>query len=108
MFEAKKKILCVCQEGNNRSVVLASVLKNEKQFDAIAIGIRKSSLETQTMLFDWADIIILVDDTFKDEIPVRYVNKLKIWNVGQDRFFNGFNQELLNMYRQFIRQEWPL
>lgn len=96
------KVLCVCQEGNSRSVVLASILKNELAYDALAMGIRKTSEPTKEMLYEWADMIVLVDKTFVPEIPTKYLNKLAVWDVGQDRYFQGFSQDLIDQYHNYI------
>ena len=72
--------------------------------DAIAMGIDVNGEELQEFLFNWADRIILVDKTL-DRIPEKYRNKLKIWDVGGDRFFRGFEQDLLDMYVKYINEE---
>jgi predicted protein tyrosine phosphatase len=99
------KILCICARGNSRSVALGWILKDHLGHDAIAMGIEVASPETQNMLFDWAEKIILVDKTFENKIPNKYKNKLKIWDVGGDRFFRGFEPELLNMYTNYLNTE---
>ena len=96
------KILCICARGNSRSVALAYLLKDHLNLDAIAMGIEAASDETKEMLFNWADKLILVDNQFENKIPDQYKNKLKIWHVGGDRFFRGFEPELLNMYAEHI------
>ncbi len=98
------KILCVCARGNSRSVALAYILKDQMNLDAIAIGIEAASEETKEMLYKWADKIILVDKTL-DKIPEKYRSKLKIWDVGRDRFFRGFEPELLQIYTDYIKKE---
>jgi predicted protein tyrosine phosphatase len=97
------KILCICERGNSRSVVLAYMFKDIYGQDALAIGIRTASEETKTMLYSWADVIILVDKMFENEIPMEYGNKLKIWDVGPDRYFQGFHPELLGQYEEHIK-----
>ncbi len=103
------KILCVCRRGNSRSVALAYLLKKHVKQEAIAIGIRQHSASTKAMLYGWADLIILVDERFLPEVPQEYRNKLKVWHVGTDRFFKGFDKELVEMYKEFIRSEgWQI
>ena len=99
------KILCLCERGNSRSVALAWILKDQMGHDAIAGGMRTMSDRTKRILYKWADKVILVDKTFENEIPEEYRNKLKVWDVGPDRFFRGFELELLNMYTNFINAE---
>ena len=99
------KILCLCERGNSRSVALAWILKDHMGHNAIASGMRTMDDETKEMLYNWAERIILVDKTFEDEIPVEYKTKLKVWDVGPDRFFRGFEQSLLDTYVKYINEE---
>ncbi len=99
------KILCICQRGNSRSVALAYIFKDVLNQDALAMGIESASDETKEMLYGWADIIILVDKSFKDEIPGEYRDRLRVWDVGPDRYFLGFHPDLLGQYDEFIKNE---
>ena len=99
------KILCICARGNSRSVALAWILKDHLGQDAIAMGIEAASKKTKEMLYKWAEKIILVDNQFLDQIPEEYKEKTKVWHVGGDRFFRGFEPELLQMYVNFINTE---
>lgn len=95
------KVLCVCDQGNNRSVQFAHLLKYMKH-DTIPVGLSTTSYETLKMLFDWADVIICTDDT--QVIPSEYMHKYKLWNVGPDRFPRPFNHELLTIAKRFIAE----
>ena len=99
------KILCLCERGNSRSVALAWILKDHMGHNAIASGMRTMDDETKELLYNWADRIILVDKIFESEIPGQYKPKLKIWDVGPDRFFRGFEQSLLDTYVKYINEE---
>lgn len=99
------KILVVCARGNSRSVALAWILKDHMNLDAIAMGIRAAADDTKDMLYKWADKIILVAGAFKDEIPEEYRGKLKVWDVGEDRYFRGFEPDLLQQYTDFLSKE---
>ena len=99
------KILCICARGNSRSVALSWILKDHLHLDALAMGLEANSEETKEMLYKWADRIILVDKNFLDFIPEQYRAKLKIFDVGGDRFFRGFEPELLQMYVDYINKE---
>ena len=96
------KILCLCHRGNSRSVALAWILKDHMGHEAIATGMEIMSPETKEMLFNWAERIILVDKILESEIPEQYKGKLKVWDVGPDRFFRGFEKDLLEMYQNYI------
>lgn len=62
------KILCVCDQGNNRSVQFAHLLKYWGH-DTISVGIKTTSKETLDMLFKWADKIIVTEDDQFDSFP---------------------------------------
>ena len=66
-----KKILCICDWGNVRSVAMAQYIKElngkhqdfsereeELKYEAIAIGTQVTSFKTETLLMAWADKII--------------------------------------------------
>lgn len=95
------KVLCVCDQGNNRSVQFAHLLKYLKH-DTIPIGLRTTSDGTLKMLFEWADVIICTDDT--QAVPDKYQAKYKLWNVGPDRYPRPFNHELLVMAKRIIAE----
>lgn len=99
------KVLCICQKGNSRSVALAWLLKQKYKMDAIAIGIRTCSQETKNLLYEWADAIILTDKKYTREIPERYTEKLKVWHVGTDIWFKGYDKGLVEMYRAYMRDD---
>jgi len=92
-----KKILCVCEHGNVRSVALAYLLKTLFKQEAIAVGIRDISDETMTMLEKWSEYVVFVD---KD---VAYMSKVNldrenviVFNVGRDIWFNPKSEELVH------------
>lgn len=99
------KILCICERGNSRSVALAYIFKDVLNQDALAMGIRATTEDTKIMLYDWSDIIILVDKTFESEIPEKYQEKLHVWDVGPDRYFMGFHQDLIKQYENYINSQ---
>jgi hypothetical protein len=106
------KIVTICEQGNNRAIHAAYLMRYKRKVDGggfndvIPIGIKTSSLELQKMLFDWADWIILTDSQFRELIPHEYDTKLKIWNVGTDRFYRPFNKELLEILRNYMEKEY--
>jgi galactitol-specific phosphotransferase system IIB component len=101
------KIVTVCKEGNNRSVTLAHLLKYKYKADVLPIGVASCSPETQKMLYEWADHIIVADVELMSLMPDGYETKTKLWNVGPDIFPRPFNPELLAIAKQLI-EENPL
>ena len=103
------KILCLCERGNSRSVALAWLLKDGLNLDAIAAGVKAMGNDTKHMLCKWADKIILVQEELKEFVPEEYWDKMVIWEVGRDRFFRGFEQDLLNQYKEYMKKEgWEI
>jgi predicted protein tyrosine phosphatase len=99
-----QKILALCQKGNSRSVALAFLFK-KRGADALSAGLVTSSKETINMLCQWAELVIVTDEKLVSLMPVGHEEKLKIWNVGTDKWFRGFKQDLLDKYEEFISQE---
>lgn len=102
------KVVCICERGNSRSVALAWILKDQLGHDAVAIGIKTAGEALKTFLYEWADKIILVDKQFVDEIPKTYKKKLLVWDVGLDRYFRGFEQDLLDQYSTYLSKDETL
>lgn len=88
-----KKFVTVCEGGNVRSVALAFQLKCKRQ-DAIACSWRFNHPDTQKWLFHWADRIVIMQKKFKAYIPEEFHHKLRVLDVGEDRFGNAFHPEL--------------
>lgn len=99
------KVLCLCQKGNSRSVALAFLLKKEYHVDALAMGLRTAGPETQEMLFRWCDWMILTSTRYLALIPEPYRHKLKVWHVGTDRFFKGYDPELMDLFHRFLSED---
>src|SRR3990167_9402239 len=95
------KILTVCERNNNRSVVLASILREERgERDVISCGIQTFSAETLNMLCEWADKIVLVDEMLRYQFYFDpYVAKIVIIPLGGDRWGYNHNADLQDLIR---------
>lgn len=82
-----KKILCLCRGGCSRSVGLSNYLKYGHGHDAIAAGFEGNSAETLNMLFNWAEIIVVMREFFQKYIPDKYKSKIRFIEVGEDTYF---------------------
>lgn len=98
------KILTVCDQGNNRSVQFAHLLKYKYKADVLSMGIDNTSDETKNMLFEWADYIIVTEESQLYKIPAVIRVKCRLWDVGEDRYPRPFNKELLAIVRQYIAE----
>lgn len=79
----KKRFLCVCQKGCNRSVFLAYRFKRNGH-SAIPVGWMTESAETLAMMCEWADHIVVVMAEYKKKIPTRFQKKVLVVDVGRD------------------------
>lgn len=87
------RILTICDQGNNRSVMFAHLLKywwNE----CIAAGLKTNSPETLAMLYNWADLIILTEKEQYKEIHPDLNWKVLLLDVWPDNYPRPFNKEL--------------
>lgn len=75
------RILCVCSQGNKRSVFTRFILNHSH--DALAMGVNVNSPETIRMLSEWAEVILLAHPKMKKSIPVKCQGKV------DDRFTIG-------------------
>src|SRR2546421_9718227 len=95
------RILCLCSEGNNRSVTIAHQLKYLGH-DCLAAGTRTNSPETLTMLCEWAERIITTDST--QAVPGEHGAKVELWDIGPDRYPRPFNAQLLRIVRGHVER----
>ena len=99
------KILTVCLGGLVRSVAFAEVLKLRYGIrDVLSLGYDFNPPETQKMLFEWADRIIVVERFVQEKIPVEYHSKIVVCEVGPDTYGNAKNPELLQKASLLIYQ----
>lgn len=93
----KAKALTICQGGNSRSVALAYVLKYKYGVDALACSWEQNSPATIKMLCEWADVVFVMQPKFIDAVDSEYRAKVKVIDVGEDRWFNGLHPELTQL-----------
>jgi hypothetical protein len=97
------KILTVCEHGLNRSVTAKWMLQY-RDHQVIAAGINNLSRATLSMLYDWADRVILLDKSLEARADVPPA-KLTVWDVGADTYPHHFNAELLAKLRRLAAAE---
>ena len=94
------KILCVCKQGIVRSGALAWLFKTEFEQDAVSIGYDGNGDELKSLLYDWADSIIALDNTALQLIPISWHFKTLLFDVGEDRWHDPSHQELHSILRK--------
>jgi hypothetical protein len=90
------KILCLCSEGNNRSVTLAHQLKYLGH-DVLSAGLNTNSAQTLEMLRAWADKTIVTDKQQHKLIP-----DAELWDLGPDIYPRPFNPTLLRRVKGLV------
>lgn len=100
MNAPRERYLCVCEQGDNRSVHLAYLLKKEGK-EAIAIGIRDTQEESFKILQEWADRVIILDKELINNIPKCYKNE--VIDIGKDIYPRPLNIDLLNILKEKMK-----
>jgi hypothetical protein len=101
------KVLAVCAYGNVRSSCLARQLKDWYFVDALAAGLVANTPETLTMLFNWADLILMTDMSLD---PKNYIHsdvgqeKIRNFDVGRDRWGTPTAPELAQIMTDKIEE----
>jgi len=96
--------LLICDGGNVRSYSIATMLKLKYGREAIAVGRLFTKPETMKMLCGWADNIVITQPHMIESIPEEYHSKIKIADIGQDRWGININPELEGIAVEVIEQ----
>ena len=92
------RILTVCEEGLNRSVAARWLLQHQGH-EVIPVGLNRHSESTLSMLYDWADRVVLLDARLGGHLPVE---NLTLWDVGPDSLYpHHLNSDLVARLRAF-------
>ena len=106
---SRERIVTMCQGGHVRSVALKYLLRYKfGGHDVIACGYEGNTDETRSMVFGWADVIVIMQSKFEKYVPVEFHEKdgkrrLFCYDVGEDRFMNPFHPELQSMLSAMIQ-----
>lgn len=110
-----RRILVVCDEGNNRSVTVAGQLKYWGH-DCLCVGLNRNSAATVKSLIMWAELVILTEapqlariaastQLDFDESLLGYAGtQYEVWDIGPDRYPRPYNKELLKKVKAIIQQ----
>lgn len=114
----KRKVLCVCNGGNVRSVAAAELFKGTFGCEAIAASTYWLSMETMITLCNWADTIAPVEDHYGTNLPqpdktkweesimwsAQFAPKLKVLPIGPDIYGHKKFEELKVYAAELIRK----
>lgn len=98
------RVTTLCQGGHVRSVAAKYLLTYKYGHEVLACGWESNTPETRKMLFEWCDVIVIMQAHFKQYIPEEFWNKTICYDVGPDRFMNPFHPELGKGLIQMIEQ----
>lgn len=97
------KFLCVCQHGHSRSVCCCRVL-HELGHQAVACG-WATAPDALPVLADWADRVIIMERQFQTKLPLKYMLKTVVCEVGPDVWSNPYNQELHRLIARLLKEQ---
>ncbi len=106
-----KRILCVCNHGNIRSVALKYLLWRQRELypnEAIAVGMLSTSNTTMEHLIVWADMVIDMHDGQEikklkqmcEELDAVYIHN----PIGKDIWHNPQHPELQEKLYPLIKE----
>ncbi len=79
---------------------MAFFLKYPHAQEAIAVGRYVASKETMEMLCNWADRIVVMEPHMIKNVPDAHLTKVKIVDVGPDRYGIWIHPELIPQVRE--------
>lgn len=98
-------LLCICAYGHSRSVCLARLFHG-MGYNAISIGYGTSG-SGLSVLTEWADYIMIVDQNASPHIPQQHIHKCKNFDVGPDVWQNPYNKELRAKFELLVKEQTP-
>jgi len=93
-----RRILCVCDRGVSRAAMLAQRLKN-KGYDTLPVGVETASRETLALLADWADLIILTDESQRRCFPAAKIVVWPLADIYRRPLHRAFEQRVTTLLR---------
>lgn len=95
--------LCVCQYGHSRSVAMVRALHHVK-LPAVACG-WMTAPQAMPTLCEWADVIVLMQESFRTYIQDEWADKIVVCDVGHDRWSNPYHPELSALCRRLAAEK---
>jgi hypothetical protein len=102
-------IVTACSVGLVRSVGLADVLKlHFEPVDVIPVGLHSNSKETLSMLGQWCNWFIVMQEEYKRLVPPGFEQKVLVCEVGPDTYgqygCRSHHPELIDKVWRWTRQ----
>jgi predicted protein tyrosine phosphatase len=97
------RILCVCSQGNKRSVFTRQALNH--LHDVLSIGVDTNDQDTIDMLAKWADIILLAEPEMQISIPIGYQPKIDHkFTIGPDIYPVSIKGKLMKIVNRKLKE----
>ena len=106
------RFLCVCQDGNVRSVGLAYRLHNLEGHEAVPVGWNRLTRASLDIFCAWADYIVVMQAEYVEKIHESFHPKVRICDVGPDRYGRHNKGELQAQLEPVVAawraQDWKI
>lgn len=95
----------MCRQGLVRSVGLADVLKlHFRPVDVLPIGYVGNSQETQLLLLNWCDFVIVMEQDYTQYVPEAFHDKMLVCDVGPDIYKSSTHRSLIDQVWTWARR----
>lgn len=92
-----QKVLCICRNGQVRSVAARYILSMMFEFrKVIACGWELNDKDTVQMLYDWADVVLIVGRPSEWNLPLPK-DKVRAIDIGPDIYGDYTHPALLDV-----------
>jgi len=104
-----KNILFVCNQNMDRSPTAERLFKKYKSIDVKSAGLwRDSETVLDKKLFNWADIIFVMEEVQKEEIERRFWPGKPIINLDIPAVYYYMDKELIRLLKERVKKILPL
>lgn len=78
-------------------------MKEEFGRDAVAVGWSTAGPELMRVLCAWAQVVVVMQEKFRERIPVEFRSKVVACDVGEDVWVNPRHPELQAKCREWVK-----
>jgi len=92
------KVIIFCSAGAVRSVTMAFCLRHtgdRDKFDVFVGALHSTSEEAIRFICTWADRIVVMESGMEDDIPMEFLEKITVCDVGPDVWKQSLHPELV-------------
>jgi predicted protein tyrosine phosphatase len=98
----EKRVLCVCSAGLLRSPTMARVLAETYNYNTRAAGITEeyALIDVNDVLIEWADEIVVAEDSMGVEIMKRFPSVTKYISLDLPDIYERMNPRLVKLIKE--------